>query len=149
VRPLSISGERGQLAAKESNMKVPADCRYTENDEWIKVDGDQATIGISDYAQEQLSDVVYFEVTSEAGTHLNKGEVVAVVESVKAASDVYMPVSGELLEINSELASHPETVNSDPYGEAWMVKVKLADAAEPQDLMDAPAYQKYCEGRAH
>lgn len=130
-------------------MKVPADCRYTENDEWIKVEGEQGTVGISDFAQEQLSDVVYFEVTSEAGAHLKKGDVVAVVESVKAASDVYMPVSGELVAINADLAGHPEWLNSDPYGQAWMVKVKLADAAQVKDLMDAPAYEKYCEGRAH
>ncbi len=130
-------------------MKVPADCRYTENDEWIKVEGEQGTVGISDFAQEQLSDVVYFEVTSEPGAHLNKGDVVAVVESVKAASDVYMPVSGELVAVNADLAGHPEWLNSDPYGQAWMVKVKLADAAQVKDLMDAPAYEKYCEGRAH
>jgi len=106
-------------------------------------------VGISDYAQDQLSDVVYFEVTADAGAQVNKGEVFAVVESVKAASDVYMPVSGEMIEANEALADNPEWVNADPYDKAWMAKVKLTDAGQLDDLMDAAAYIKHCEGREH
>lgn len=130
-------------------MNVPEDLKYTENDEWIRVEGDTATVGISDYAQDQLSDVVYFEVTADAGAQVNKGEVFAVVESVKAASDVYMPVSGEMIEANEALADNPEWVNADPYDKAWMAKVKLTDAGQLDDLMDAAAYVKHCEGREH
>ncbi|MGA9190588.1 MAG: glycine cleavage system protein GcvH [Anaerolineales bacterium] len=130
-------------------MNVPEDLKYTENDEWIRVEGDTATVGISDYAQDQLSDVVYFEVTADAGAQVNKGEVFAVVESVKAASDVYMPVSGEMIEANEALADNPEWVNADPYDKAWMAKVKLTDAGQLDDLMDAAAYIKHCEGREH
>ncbi len=130
-------------------MNVPEDLKYTENDEWIRVEGDTATVGISDYAQDQLSDVVYFEVTADAGAQVNKGEVFAVVELVKAASDVYMPVSGEMIEANEALADNPEWVNADPYDKAWMAKVKLTDAGQLDDLMDAAAYIKHCEGREH
>lgn len=130
-------------------MNVPEDLKFTENDEWIRVDGDTATVGISDYAQDQLSDVVYFEVTAAAGAQVNQGEVFAVVESVKAASDVYMPVSGELIEANEALADNPEWVNADPYDKAWMAKIKLTDATQLDALMDAAAYVKHCEGREH
>jgi glycine cleavage system H protein len=130
-------------------MNVPEDLKYTENDEWIKVDGDTATVGITDYAQDQLSDIVYFEVTEDVGAEIAQGEVFAVVESVKAASDVYLPVSGELTEINEALADSPESVNADPYGDAWMAKVKLGDASQLEALMDAAAYIKFCEGRDH
>jgi len=130
-------------------MNVPEDLKFTENDEWVRVDGDTATVGISDYAQDQLSDVVYFEATAGAGDQVNKGEVFAVVESVKAASDVYMPVSGELIEANEALADNPEWVNADPYDKAWMAKIKLTDATQLEALMDAAAYVKHCEGREH
>jgi glycine cleavage system H protein len=130
-------------------MNVPDDLKYTENDEWIRLDGDIATVGISDYAQDQLSDVVYFEVTADAGATVNKGEVFAVVESVKAASDVFMPVSGELIEANGALAEHPEWVNADPYDKAWMAKVKVSDPSQVDAMMDAAAYLKHCGGREH
>jgi glycine cleavage system H protein len=130
-------------------MNVPEDLRYTQNDEWIRVEGDTAKVGISDYAQDQLSDVVYFEVTADKGASLSQGDAFAVVESVKAASDVYMPVSGELLEINQSLADNPGWVNADPYDKAWMVKVKLSDTSQIEALLDAAAYLKHCEARDH
>lgn len=122
-------------------MKAPADLRYTEHDEWVAVDGDIATIGITDYAQDQLSDIVYVEIVVFEGDELDKGEVCVVVESVKAAADVYMPVSGTIVEINEALADTPEIVNEDPYGDAWMVKIKLSDDSELDSLMDAEAYK--------
>jgi glycine cleavage system H protein len=121
-------------------MKTPADLLYTEHDEWISVDGDIATIGITDYAQDQLSDIVYVEIVVFEGDELDKGEVCVVVESVKAAADVYMPVSGSIMEINEVLADNPELVNEDPYGDAWMVKIKLSDDSELESLLDAEAY---------
>ncbi len=130
-------------------MNVPEDLKYTENDEWIRLDGDTATVGISDFAQDQLSDVVYFEVTADKGAQVKQGDAFAVVESVKAASDVYMPISGEVVEVNQDLADNPEWVNADPYGKAWMVKIRLTDPAQADALMDAAAYLKHCEGRDH
>lgn len=130
-------------------MNFPDDLKYTENDEWIRVEGDTGTIGISDYAQDQLSDVVFVEVLEDVGASLDKGDPFGAVESVKAAADVYMPVSGEVTEVNEALPDTPELVNSDPYGQAWMVKVKITDASELDDLMDAAAYQEHVEGRDH
>lgn len=128
--------------------KFPADVKYTKNDEWVKVTGDTATAGITDYAQEQLSDIVYVELPS-TGAIIKQGETFGSVESVKAASDVYMPVSGEILETNEALSTSPELVNSDPFGKAWMVKFKLTNPSEVNGLMDAAAYEKYCAERAH
>lgn len=128
-------------------MNVPPELKYTENDEWVRVEGDTGTIGITDYAQDQLSDVVYVEVIVEEDEELSKGDSCATVESVKAAADVYMPVSGTVTEINDDLPDTPEQVNTDPYGKAWMVKVTLSDPNELDDLMDAGAYEKFCEER--
>ena len=128
-------------------MNIPPDLKYTENDEWVRVEGDTGTVGITDYAQDQLSDVVYVEVIVEEGEELGKGDSCATVESVKAAADVYMPVSGTVTEINEDLPDTPEKVNTDPYGKAWMVKVTLSDPGELDGLMDAKAYQKYCKER--
>jgi glycine cleavage system H protein len=125
-------------------MKVDPSCKYDKEHEWIRVEGDEGVIGISDYAQDQLSDVVYVELP-EMGDVFEKGDVLAVVESVKAASDVYMPLAGEVLEINEELEDSPELVNQDPYGEAWFVRVTIANPAEVDDLLDADAYSAYCE----
>jgi len=125
-------------------MKLDANCLYHEEHEWVRVEGDEAVIGISDYAQDQLSDVVYVELP-EVGDSFERGEILAVVESVKAASDVYMPVGGEILEINEVLEDSPELVNQDPYGEAWFVRVSIDDAAELDDLMDAAAYQAFVD----
>lgn len=118
---------------------------YTEDHEWIAVDGDVGTIGITKYAAEQLGDVVFVEVP-ESGASFDKGDDMAVVESVKAASDVYAPVSGEVTEGNGDLADAPETVNEDPEGKGWFCKLKLSDTSELEGLMDAAAYKTFCEG---
>lgn len=125
-------------------MKLNPECKYSEEHEWIRVEGDEAVIGISDYAQEQLSDVVYVELP-EVGDTFARGDIFAVVESVKAASDVYIPTSGEILEINETLEDSPEVVNEDPYGEAWFVRIALADPAELDDLLDPAAYQAFVD----
>ena len=125
-------------------MKLDPNCRYDEEHEWIRVEGEEGVIGISDYAQDALSDVVYVELP-EVGDVFDKGDVLAVVESVKAASDVYMPITGEILEINDQLEDSPELINQDPFGEAWLVRVTIPDPAELDDLLDAEAYKSYVE----
>jgi glycine cleavage system H protein len=128
-------------------MNTPKGLKYAKTDEWVKLDGDVATIGISDYAQDQLSDVVYVEIAVEAGDSVSKGDTIATVESVKAAADVNFPADGEILEINEALADTPETLNSDPYGQGWLLKMKLSDPAQLDALMDADAYEAYNESR--
>ena len=128
-------------------METPAELKYAKTDEWVKVEGDIAVMGITDYAQEQLSDIVFIEVPFSVGDACVKGKQCATVESVKAAAEVNFPVSGELVAINEALSSSPELLNTDPYEKAWILKVKLANPAELADLMDAAAYTKYCEGR--
>ncbi|MEO1323795.1 MAG: glycine cleavage system protein GcvH [Pseudomonadota bacterium] len=118
---------------------------FTEDHEWIAVEGDIGTVGITKYAAEQLGDVVFVEVP-EAGASFGKGDDMAVVESVKAASDVYAPIAGEVTEGNGDLADAPETVNEDPEGKGWFCKLKLSDKGELDGLMDADAYKTYCEG---
>ena len=118
---------------------------FTEDHEWISVDGDTGTVGITTYAAEQLGDVVFVEVP-EAGASFGKGDDMAVVESVKAASDVYAPVAGEVTEGNGDLADAPETVNEDPEGKGWFCKIKLSDKGDLDGLMDADAYKTFCEG---
>lgn len=118
---------------------------YTEDHEWIDVDGDVATVGITDYAQEQLGDIVFVDVPAE-GKKFDKGDDAAVVESVKAASDVYCPVSGEVVENNSALEEDPALVNSDPEENGWFFKVELSDPSELEDLMDEAGYKKYVAG---
>ncbi len=122
-------------------MKAPAELKYSTNDEWIRVDGDVATMGITDYAQDQLSDVVFVEIVAFEGDELDQGETCAIVESVKAAADVYMPVSGEIIEINETLMDSPELINQDPFGDAWMIKIKMTDTGELDGLMDAETYK--------
>ncbi len=129
-----------------ADWKFPEDLHYTENDEWIRVDGDTGTIGITDYAQDQLSDIVYVELPA-VGDAFDQDEEFGVVESVKAAGDMHVPVGGEVTEVNDALEDTPETVNEDPFGAGWFIKVKIADASELDDLMDAEAYQAYCEER--
>lgn len=124
-------------------MKVDKDCRYTETHEWVRVEGDEATTGITDFAQEQLSDIVFVELP-ELGDEFEKGEVFATVESVKAASDCYLPLGGEIIEINEELEGAPQLVNEDPYGAAWFVKFRASNLAELDSLMDPQAYEKHC-----
>jgi len=118
---------------------------YTEDHEWIAVDGDTGTVGISDYAQNALGDIVFVELPDK-GASFAKGDDAAVVESVKAASDVYAPVAGEITETNGALQDAPETVNSDAGGAGWFFKMKISDASELESLMDEAAYKTYCDG---
>lgn len=130
-------------------MNIPANLKYTTNDEWIKVEGNIGTIGISDYAQEQLSDIVYVEILAGPGDELAKGDTCASLESVKAAADVYSPASGRVIEFNEALPDTPELVNSSPYEGAWMVKIELSDPRELDELMDAAAYEAHLASKAH
>lgn len=130
-------------------MNTPNDRKYSITDEWVKADGEIATIGISDYAQDQLSDIVFVEIAVSVGDKVTKNAVVGTIESVKAAGEITFPVSGEVVEINETVSKTPELVNSDPYAAAWMVKVKMADPSELHQLMDASAYEKYCQERGH
>lgn len=121
-------------------MNFPDELKYTKDHEWVKIEGDIATIGVTDFAQKELGDIVYVEVET-LGETLEAGEVFGTVEAVKTVSDLFMPVTGEILEFNSELESAPELVNDAPYIEGWMVKVKLTGGI-PSDLLDADAYKK-------
>ena len=121
-------------------MNFPADLRYTESHEWVRVEGDEAVVGISDYAQSELGDIVYVELP-EVGRDLQKGQNFGVVESVKTVSDVYAPVSGTVVAANSELTSHAEIINADPYGQGWIVRIKMAAPGEVDTLLDAAAYE--------
>ncbi len=120
-------------------MNIPAELRYTKDHEWVKIDGDIATIGITDYAQGELGDIVYVEIET-VGETLEAEEVFGTVEAVKTVSDLFMPVSGEILEFNDGLESDPELVNTDPYGKGWMIKVKVSDPAQVNGLLTAAAY---------
>lgn len=118
---------------------VPAELKYTKSHEWVRMDGDTATVGISDHAQEELTDVVFVELP-EVGRKINAGESCAVVESVKTASDLYSPVTGEVVEINQAVVENPALVNESPYGEGWFFKVRLSNPGEVEMLMDAAGY---------
>jgi|SRR6202790_2233211 len=120
----------------------PNDYRYTKDHEWIKVSSETGTIGITDYAQHELGDVVFVELPA-VGTHIAAGKIFGTIESVKAVSEIYAPVSGEVIETNTALTKAPEIVNSDPHGAAWLVKIKLSNPAEVSSLMDAAAYQAF------
>lgn len=120
-------------------MNVPANFKYTKDHEWISVEGDIATVGITDFAQGELGDIVYVEIETEGET-LDQEEVFGSVEAVKTVSDLFMPVSGEIIEFNSALEADPELVNSDPYGKGWMIKVKLSNPYEFDELLDAAGY---------
>ncbi len=125
-------------------IKVDPRCRYTKTHEWIRVAGEHGYVGITDYAQQQLSDIVYVEMP-EIGDNFSKGETFGVVESVKAASDCYLPVAGEIVAINKELEDSPELVNKDPYGDGWFVKIAIEDPEELKTLMDPDEYAEYAE----
>jgi|SRR5579859_524291 len=127
-------------------MQYPTDLKYTKNDEWVRAEGGAGTAGLTDYAQEALSDIVFVELPS-VGDSFKQGEAYASVESVKAAAEVYLPVGGAITAVNDDLLSAPETLNKDPHGAGWLVKFSLADPAELDGLMDAAAYEKYCEER--
>ena len=124
----------------------PADLRYAKSDEWFARDGDVVTIGITDYAQDQLNDIVYVEFRDE-GERITAGESFGEVESVKAASELYSAVAGEIIAVNTTLEDEPELVNADPYGEGWLVKLRADDAGQLDALLDAAAYDAYCDSR--
>jgi len=121
-------------------MNIPNHLKYTKDHEWIRIDGDFVVVGITDFAQKELGDIVYVEVET-LEQNLNKDEVFGTVEAVKTVSDLFLPVSGEIVEFNENLDTNPELVNSDPYGEGWMIKVKISDASEIEKLMDADDYK--------
>lgn len=121
-------------------MNFPATLRYTKDHEWIKLDGDVATIGITDYAQRELGDIVYVEVET-VGKSLKAGDVFGTVEAVKTVSDLFLPVDGTITELNASLANSPESVNNDPYGSGWMIKMTVANPTDVEALMDAAAYE--------
>lgn len=122
-------------------MNIPTDLKYTKDHEWVRVEGDIAIVGITDFAQGELGDIVFVEVDSE-GDSLDREETFGSVEAVKTVSDLFMPISGEVLEFNAEIEDDPEIVNQDPYGKGWIVKVKISDPSELEDLLDAEAYQE-------
>ena len=119
--------------------KIPENLRYTSEHEWIRVDGDEAFVGITDYAQSELGEIIFVDV-STVGDTIDQGDAFGAIEAVKTVSDLFMPASGEVLELNPELDAHPELVNSDPYGAGWIIRVKLSDAAQLDGLLDAAAY---------
>jgi glycine cleavage system H protein len=122
-------------------MNIPENLLYTKDHEWVKIEGDQATVGVTDFAQSELGDIVYVEIETE-GDNLDKEEVFGTVEAVKTVSDLFMPLSGEIKEFNSQLEDSPETVNSDPYGEGWMIKITMSDPSEADALLSAAAYKE-------
>lgn len=130
-----------------TDLKTPSDLKYTKNDEWLRIEGDMGTIGISDYAQDQLNDIVYVEFP-DVGAVYKAGDSFGVVESVKAASDIYVPVGGTVIEVNRALEDQPELINTDPYGTGWLIKIRLSNPAEADALMDAAAYIEYCKSRS-
>ena len=123
-------------------MNLPDNLKYSKEHEWVSVDGDVVTLGITDHAQSNLGDIVFVELPSE-GNEVKRGETFGVVESVKAVSDCYSPVTGKVTEVNTPLADAPETINEDCYGEGWMIKVKLSDPAELEDLLDPKKYEAF------
>ena len=129
-------------------MNIPTNLKFTKSDEWVLVEGNTATIGISDFAQNQLSDIVYVEYLVEPDDEIKANTTIATLESVKAAADVNCPLAGTVLEVNETLPDAPESINTGPY-DAWMVKIELTDKAGLNALMDAAAYEKYCQEREH
>jgi glycine cleavage system H protein len=120
-------------------MNIPAELKYTKDHEWIKIEGDVATVGVTDFAQNELGDIVFVEIETEGET-LDQEEVFGSIEAVKTVSDLFMPISGEILSFNEALEASPETVNSDPYGDGWMVKIKISDSSQIDSLLSADAY---------
>ena len=122
-------------------MNFPTNVKYTSEHEWIRLENDEAIIDITDYAQDQLGDIVFVDVTAEGET-LEQGEVFGTIEVVKTVSDLFLPIGGEIVEVNPELEEHPELVNKDPYGEGWIIRIKPTDASQMDELLDAEAYKK-------
>lgn len=123
-------------------VQVEQGLRYTRTHEWVRIEGDVATVGVTDYAQSELGDITYLELP-QPGTQVKQGEPMGVIESVKAASDIYSPVSGEVIEANQAVVEAPGKVNQSPYGDAWLVKIRLSDPSELENLMDAAAYEQF------
>jgi len=137
--------ERDFFSGRIYSMKIKEDLIYTKEHEWAKIEGDIATVGITDYAQEQLGDIVYVELP-EVGRRFKRMEAAATIEAVKTAADVYSPFSGEVVEVNVELKEKPELINQDPYGKGWLFKIKIGNLEEKDDLMSAEEYKKFLEG---
>ena len=129
-----------------SDLNFPGDLHYTDSDEWIRIDGDTVTIGLTDYAQDALNDIVYVELP-EVDDEFDAEDSFGTVESVKAASDLITPVGGTVTEVNTNLEDEPETINLDPYGKGWLIKVKISGDVDTSGMMDAKAYAAYCEDR--
>ena len=125
-------------------MKAPDDLKYTKTHEWVRMEGTFATIGITDYAQEQLGDIVYVELPEE-GDEVTQGERFGTIESVKAVSDLYSPLSGRVVEINEELSEHPELINNEPYGKGWMIRIEVAEPSEERTLLSVEEYKRWVE----
>ena len=125
-------------------MNFPTNLKYSKDHEWVSVDGNVATIGISDFAQDQLGDIVFVDIQTE-GEELAAGEVFGAIEAVKTVADALMPVSGKVIEVNADLEGAPESVNTDPYGAGWMIKVEMSDPAELDNLLDAAGYEAICK----
>ncbi|NOX86793.1 MAG: glycine cleavage system protein GcvH [Chlorobi bacterium] len=123
-------------------MNIPENLHYTEEHEWIRVEGDEAYVGITDFAQKELGDIVFIEVET-VDENLDKGEAFGTIEAVKTVSDLFMPVGGTVLEMNEKLEDQPELINKDPYGDGWIVRIKIADSAELDDLIDSKAYASF------
>ena len=130
-----------------ASLNHPANLKYSKTDEWVRVEGDQAVIGITDYAQDQLGDIVYIELPWEGAQSVSQGAKFGDIESVKATSELDSPLSGEVVKVNEELKDRPELINDDPYGEGWMLVIKMSNPAELDSLMSADEYQKYLQGR--
>ena len=130
-------------------MKIVSGLLYSKNDEWVRIEGDLATIGITDYAQSQLSDIVFAEVSVEETDSVEAGDCIGTVESVKAAADIYCPVTGIVAAVNGDIEDEPELINKDAFGTAWFIKVTLTDEIDLSELMDADEYVLYCAAREH
>jgi glycine cleavage system H protein len=140
---------KSQIFLRSKKMQNPESLKYTKSDEWVKVDGNVATVGVTDYAQSQLSDIVYLEFLVEADDEISQGDSIVTLESVKAAADVNTPVSGKVVALNEDLTEGFESVNTDAFGKAWMIKLNLSDPSELESLMTADEYTKYCNTREH
>ncbi|HEY8492349.1 MAG TPA: glycine cleavage system protein GcvH [Myxococcota bacterium] len=130
-----------------ADYEIPTDLRYTREDEWVRVEGDRAMVGVTDYAQQQLGDIVNVELPP-VGTPVERGEPFGVIESVKAVSDLYAPVSGEVVESNTDLANHPEHVNEDCYGDGWMICIQISDESELETLLSPSEYRQHIDERS-
>lgn len=128
-------------------MTTPTNCYFQKTDEWVRIEGNIATIGISDYAQDELTDITYVEYEVDPKDSVSAGDKMATIESAKSAAEVIFPVSGEVLEVNQDLSGHEDLVNTDPYGEGWLVKLTLTEEPDLSKLMDAAAYDAYCQER--